>query len=132
VLKAPFFEQEVVGAHMLDRLAAAVFPDREPQSMLYRDVSQELVMKDGIAELRLKVPFTEKAEIELKKVGLELVIRVAGHKRNIILPPALAPYRPRGARFDAGALTVTFERSGGANGDSRPDGGARATARDAS
>ena len=56
------------------------------------------------------MPFTDKAKIELKKVGLELVVRVAEHKRNIMLPPALAPYRPQGAKFDDGALTVTFER----------------------
>jgi arsenite-transporting ATPase len=110
VLEAPFFEQEVVGAEMLDRLAESVFGESQPEDMLYRDLSQELVMSDGIASLRLKVPFTEKAEIELKKVGLELVVRVAEHKRNIILPSALASYRPRGAKLDAGTLTVTFER----------------------
>jgi arsenite-transporting ATPase len=110
VLKAPFFDQEVIGAEMLDRLGQAVFESREPQAMLYNDLSQELELRDGVASLRLKVPFTEKAEIELKKVGLELVVRVAEHKRNIILPPALAPYRPQGARLDDGALTVTFER----------------------
>jgi arsenite-transporting ATPase len=110
VLKAPFFEQEVIGGAMLDRLGEAVFANQEPQAMLYSDLSQELEMRDGVASLRLKVPFTDKAEIELKKVGLELIVRVAEHKRNIILPPALAPYRPQGAKFDDGALTVTFER----------------------
>jgi arsenite-transporting ATPase len=127
VLQAPFFEQEVVGEEMLDRLAERVFGELAPEAMLYTDLSQELVMSEGTAELRLKVPFTEKAEIELKKVGLELVVRVGPHKRNIILPAALAPYRPRGARFDAGALTVTFERPEEAiDGDPHP--GARATA----
>ena len=46
--------------------------------MLYRDLSQELVMDGVSAELRLRVPFVEKAEIELKKIGLELVVRVGG------------------------------------------------------
>jgi arsenite-transporting ATPase len=110
VLKAPFFDQEVIGPEMLDRLGDAVFAELDPQAMLYNDLSQELELRDGIATLRLKVPFTDKAKIELKKVGLELVVRVAEHKRNIILPPALAPYRPQGAKFDDGALTVTFER----------------------
>jgi arsenite-transporting ATPase len=130
VLKAPFFEQEVVGGEMLDRLAASIFGGTDPEAMLYRDLSQELVMENGKAELKLKVPFTDKAEIELKKVGLELIVRVAGHKRNIILPPALAPYRPRGARFDAGALTVTFERLGETDGDEDAHTGARPTAPD--
>jgi arsenite-transporting ATPase len=110
LLKAPFFDQEVIGAEMLDRLGEAVFAEHDPAAMLYSDLSQELELRDGVASLRLKVPFTDKAEIELKKVGLELVVRVAEHKRNIILPPALAPYRPKGAKFDDGALTVTFER----------------------
>jgi arsenite-transporting ATPase len=115
VLKAPFFNQEVIGAEMLDLLGAAVFAEQEPQALLYSDLSQELELRDGVASLRLKVPFTDKAEIELKKVGLELVVRVSEHKRNIILPPALAPYRPQGARFDDGALTVTFERPASAD-----------------
>jgi arsenite/tail-anchored protein-transporting ATPase len=111
VLKAPFFEQEVVGGEMLDRLADAVFADAEPQAMLYEDLSQELEMDGEVARLRLKMPFTEKAEIELKKVGLELVVRVGNHKRNILLPQGLASYRPQGAKLDHGDLTVTFRRA---------------------
>jgi arsenite-transporting ATPase len=132
VLEAPFFEQEVVGAEMLDRLAESVFAKSKPQEMLYRDLSQELVMRDGLASLRLKVPFTEKAEIELKKVGLELVVRVAEHKRNIMLPSALASYRPRGAKLDKGTLTVTFERPESAVPDEDVDRAVTATARDSS
>jgi arsenite/tail-anchored protein-transporting ATPase len=128
VLKAPFFEQEVVGPAMLDRLALEVFDDKEPQEMLYRDLSQQLEMNGGTARLRIQVPFTEKPDIELKKVGLELLVRVSNHKRNIVLPAALASYRPRGAKLDAGALTVTFERPEEAGNDDRR---ARATAPDA-
>jgi arsenite-transporting ATPase len=129
VLRAPFFEQEVIGPEMLDRLAAAVFGPQDPNALLYQDLTQELVMESGTATLSLRVPFTEKAEIELKKVGLELVVRVANHKRNIMLPPALASYRPREARFEGGALRVTFERSDG-NGHS-PEGVGRPRSRTA-
>jgi len=130
VLKAPFFEQEVVGPEMLDRLAQAIFGEEPPQAMLYEDLSQELEMGDHTATLRLKIPFADKPEIELKKVGLELVVRVANQKRNIMLPQGLASYRPRGAKFDAGSLTVTFERpaGGGAGSGNRR---ARQTARNA-
>ena len=128
VLKAPFFEQEVIGPEMLDRLAAEVFDSTEPQEMLYQDLSQELELNDAGAKLRLQVPFTDKPDIELKKVGLELLVRVSNHKRNIMLPAALASYRPRGAKLDAGTLTVNFERPTNGAGDDRR---ARATARDA-
>src|SRR3954452_10076220 len=111
VLRAPFFEQEVIGLEMLGRLAEEVFGERRPAELQYRDLSQEVTMADGSAELRLRVPFAEKADIELKKIGLEMVVRVGTHKRNIILPAPLAAYRPREARFEDGVLTVRFERA---------------------
>ena len=120
VLRAPFFEQEVIGPAMLERLGAEVFGDHKPQDILYRDLSQELVMLDDSAELRLRIPFVEKAEIELKKIGLELIVRVGGYKRNIVLPSALVSFRPREARFEDGALVVRFQEDDSANGRDLP------------
>ena len=68
-------------------------------------------MDNGRAELRLPSCRSSRAAIDLKKIGLELIVRVGGHKRNIMLPSALAAYRPRGARFEDGALEIVFERS---------------------
>ncbi len=114
VLRAPFFEQEVVGAPMLERLSESVFAGSEPHEVLYSDLSQELVMDGTTAELRLRVPFVAKAEIDLKKIGLELVVRVGSHKRNIVLPSSLAAFRPREAKLEDGSLRVRFERQDGA------------------
>ena len=72
-------------------------------AVLYRELSLELMMDGDSAELRLRVPFAEKARSKLKKIGLELVVRVGGHKRNIVLPSALASFRPRDARLEAGS-----------------------------
>jgi arsenite-transporting ATPase len=110
ILDAPYFDQEVVGPAMLDRLADAAFDGREPAAVLHDDLSQELTSDNGSATLRLPLPFAEKGDIDLKKIGLEVVVRVGGQKRTIILPQSLAAYRPRGARFEDGALQVTFER----------------------
>jgi arsenite/tail-anchored protein-transporting ATPase len=120
VLRAPFFEQEVIGPAMLERLGAEVFDGHEPQAVLYRDLSRELVMLDDSAELRLAIPFVEKAEIQLKKVGLELIVRVGGHKRNVMLPTALASHRPKEARFEDGVLVVRFQKEESANGRDVP------------
>jgi arsenite/tail-anchored protein-transporting ATPase len=121
VLRAPFFEQEVIGPQMLERLGGEVFAGRRPQSLLYRDLSQELVMHDGTAQLTLKIPFVAKAEIELKKIGLELVVRVGTHKRNIVLPPALTSYRPKEAKFEHGSLIVRFAKEEGPDRGPAPD-----------
>ena len=110
VLRAPFFEQEVVGPVMLERLGEAVFGSDAPERVLYHEQSLALKMDGDGAELRVRVPFAEKGDVNLKKIGLELVIRVGERKRNIVLPSALASFRPRDARLEAGELRVRFER----------------------
>jgi arsenite-transporting ATPase len=115
ILTAPFFEREVVGAEMLDRLAGDVFDGRDPAAILHEELSQELVTTNGRATLRVPVPLAERRELELKKIGLEVIVRVGAQKRTIILPPALAAYSTSGARLEDGTLEIQFERSGDAD-----------------
>jgi arsenite-transporting ATPase len=111
ILTAPYFEQEVIGPQMLDRLGGEVFGELDAGAVLHQDLARELVTENGAATLRLPIPFAEKDDIRLKKIGLEVGVRVGGQKRTIILPSALASYRPSAARFEDGALEVRFERT---------------------
>jgi arsenite-transporting ATPase len=108
VLTAPYFAQEVVGPDLLDGLGDALFGDLDAAALLHSAVTQELVLGEHDATLRLDLPFAQKGAISLKKLGLELIIGVDGHKRTLMLPPALGDYRPAGARLEDGALHVTF------------------------
>ncbi len=118
ILTAPYFEQEVVGDAMLDRLADEVFDGHDPAAVLHEDLSQELVSQNGTATLRLPIPFVEKADIHLKKIGSEVVVRVGSQKRTVMLPATLAAYKPQSAQFEDGALNVRFEKvSDGATAD---------------
>src|SRR3954466_2536 len=110
ILTAPYFEQEVFGTQMLGRLGDVLFDDLDVSSVLFEELTQELTTNNGTAQLRLVLPFAEKADIVLKKIGMEVVVRVGSQKRTIVLPQALAAYRPSGARFEEGALNVTFEK----------------------
>jgi len=109
VLRAPYFDQEVLGAEMLDRLAGALFADRDPAAVLHDRLAQELALDGSRAELRLDLPFVSKGDVALRKIGLELVVRVDGHKRTIVLPGALAGFRPTSAKLAGGSLVVGFE-----------------------
>jgi arsenite-transporting ATPase len=109
VLRAPYFDQEVAGAEMLDRLAHALFDGHDPAAVLHDAITQELSVSETGARLRLSLPFARKGDVSLKKIGLELIVRVDGQKRTIILPPALASFRPSAATFEAGALEVNFD-----------------------
>jgi arsenite-transporting ATPase len=95
---------------MLDRLGADLFEGGyAPHDVLFSELTQVLTTDGDTATLQIPIPFTEKAEIDLKKVGDELIVSVGGEKRNIILPSALADRSPSGARFEAGTLKVTFD-----------------------
>jgi arsenite-transporting ATPase len=109
VLRAPYFDAEVVGPAMLDRLAGALFEDRDPAALLHTSLSQELVVGHHSARLRIDLPFAERGDVSLKKIGLELVVRVDGQKRTIMLPAGLAGFHPSEAKLDGGTLQVTFE-----------------------
>jgi arsenite-transporting ATPase len=109
VLRAPYFEHEVAGPEMLDRLGEAVFDDRDAAAILHGSLSQELEVYDGRARVRVALPLARRGDITLKKIGPELVVGVDGQKRTIMLPPALAEYRPTEARFADGALQVTLD-----------------------
>ena len=62
--------------------------------MLHDRLAQELTVNNGRAQLRLDLPFAAKGDVKLKKIGLELIVRVDTHKRTIVLPGALAGYKP--------------------------------------
>jgi arsenite-transporting ATPase len=109
ILRAPYFEQEVVGPGMLDRLAGELFDGTDPGAVLHDRLAQELTLEDERAELRLDLPFARKGDVALRKIGLELVVRVDGQKRTIVLPGALAAFKPTGASLDEGSLVVAFE-----------------------
>ncbi len=109
VLCAPYFEQEVVGPGMLDRLADALFSDLDPAAVLHEQITQQLEVDEQGALLKLALPFASKGDISLKQLGLELVVRVDGQKRTIMLPPALAAFHPTEATFEDGALEVRFD-----------------------
>ena len=116
VLCAPYFEQEVLGAEMLERLSGALFRAHDPAAVLHDSLTQELLVSEHGARLRLSLPFAHKGDISLKKIGLELIVGVDGQRRTIMLPPALAALQPVGATFEQGALEVTFNGAQRASG----------------
>jgi arsenite-transporting ATPase len=112
VLLAPYFEAEVAGPVMLDRLADELYSDEQPPAaVLHESLATELTVNERSAQVRLQMPFADRGDISLKKIGPELVVRVDGQKRTIMLPSALAGWRPTEARLADGALVVTLDEA---------------------
>ena len=91
VLRAPYFEREVLGAEMLDRLGDAVFAGRDAGAVLHDRVTQELSLHDGGAELRLDLPVREQG----RRVAEEDRARAGGPRRR---PQAHDPAAGRDGR----------------------------------
>ena len=100
-----------VGAALLDVLAERVFADSDPAEVLHHELEQELMTDNGRATLRVPLPFAERGDLELKKIGLEVIVRVGGQKRTIVLPQSMSTYATSGARFEEGALRIFFEKA---------------------
>jgi len=109
VLCAPYFAREVIGDDPLDALGDALFAEHDAAAVLHRSLTQELILDADGARLRLELPFADKGKVALKQIGDELIVRVDGHKRTLLLPPVLADYRPSGATFQDGTLHITFD-----------------------
>ena len=112
VLTASHLPREVIGAETLDLLGDELFDGRAAHELLHSELARELTSEDGRATLRLPLPFATRDEIDLKKVGLEVIVRVGAQKRTIMLPPALSTYAAAGARFEDGALEIQFKKDG--------------------
>ncbi len=114
VLRARYFDEEVVGAPMLDRLGAELFGDGDPAATLYSELAQQIEQDaEGVTTIRIQVPFADRSELSLKQIGSELVVAAGREKRTIILPPALARRSPSGARLEDGSLEVSFSADDG-------------------
>jgi arsenite-transporting ATPase len=109
VLQAPYFDEEVLGDVMLDRLGDALFAADDAAAVFHDAVSERLELGADGATLRLELPFAQRGDLSLKRLGQELIVRVDGHKRTMLLPPALDDLEPTGATFEDGALTITFD-----------------------
>jgi arsenite/tail-anchored protein-transporting ATPase len=114
VLEAPFFEQEVVGVEMLERLGEELFDKvgvgQRADTILHDTITQSIESDEQSATLRLTIPFVQKQDIGLRQVGLELVVTAGGRRRTIMLPPTLAAYKPVSATYVDGTLEVSFSR----------------------
>ena len=120
VLTARYFDEEVLGSRMLDRLGAELFDDADPAAVLHSELAHRIATRDGTTVLSIRVPFADRDELDLKKVGQELIVRAGREKRTIILPSGLSGHRPSGAKLESGTLEVSFESERPPTGEPTP------------
>ena len=106
ILKARLFDREMYGLEALGALAADVFDEIDSLALLFRGATHKIV-KNGVGyDVILNLPLAEKEEVNLSKRGAELLVRVGGYKRTILLPDSVSRYHAAGASIEEGRLTV--------------------------
>jgi arsenite-transporting ATPase len=108
MLKAPLYDREILGYDKLFEFGRNLYDTGNPTQIFSRRRPCEFIRENGRSLVKLYLPFLTRDEIELSKVGDELIIRVGNIKKSIVLPRAFALLEPRTARLEEDYLLVDF------------------------
>jgi arsenite-transporting ATPase len=103
------FEGEVLGYDRLRALAEQIYEERNPTERFFNGQAYELSKSCGEYLLRMRLPFVTKGNVEINKISDELIIRVGGFKRHIMLPKQVAASKSARAKLEDQDLTVYFK-----------------------
>jgi arsenite-transporting ATPase len=120
ILRARLFEQEMVGMDLLRQMGDEVYGSLDAARVLHRDQPIRVRKRGPWYVLSMRLPFTERGDIDVHRKADELYVRVGSYKRSLVLPHALQRLDVKQARFTDEGLEVRFaERSARAAGAGR-------------
>ena len=112
VRRVPLFAHEVLGRQRLEDVAKVLYAEGEdPSAVTQTERPYVFGKRDGVYEVRLRLPFATKGEIGLFKKGDELVVEVGTLRRHIGLPRSMASLMPARARLENRVLTVEMKEA---------------------
>lgn len=106
--EVPLFSEEMCGLAALERLKDTLYPGEDPTQVYYRETTIRVVQENNQYSLELYLPTIPKSQIQLSKSGDELNITIGNHRRNLVLPQALAALQPGGAKMEGDYLKIRF------------------------
>lgn len=108
VKEVPLYTEELCGLEALERLKNTLYGEEDPAQVYYQEDTVRMVQQDKTYSLELYLPGIPKEQIQLNKTGDELNIRIGNHRRNLVLPQALAALQPAGAKMEDDFLKIKF------------------------
>lgn len=108
ILRAAWFDREMVGIDKLQMLAASLFAQSDPGQIFFVGQTQQILEEGNDYVLKLPLPHVELNKVKLTKRGDELFISIGNFKRELLLPAVLAHRNAGGAVFADGILQVRF------------------------
>ncbi|KKD35226.1 MAG: TRC40/GET3/ArsA family transport-energizing ATPase [Limnoraphis robusta] len=108
VKEVPLYTEEMCGLEALHRLKETLYKDEDPSQVYYAENTVRIIQEKDYYSLELYLPGIPKEQIQLNKSGDELNIRIGNHRRNLVLPQALAALQPSGAKMEEDYLKIRF------------------------
>jgi len=108
VKEIPLFADEMCGLEALQRLKQTLYGEEDPTQVYYKETTLRVVQDNNQYSLEVYLPGIAKDKIELSKSADELNIRIGNHRRNLVLPQALAAMEPAGAKMEDDYLKIRF------------------------
>ncbi len=108
IKEVPLYSEEMCGLAALDRLKETLYAGEDPSKVYYHEHTLRVVQDNGEYSLELYLPGIPKDQVILTKSADELNIRIGNHRRNLVLPQALAALQPAGAKMEDDYLKIRF------------------------
>lgn len=108
IKEVPLYSEEMCGLEALERLKETLYNNEDPSQVYYKETTLRIVQEDQQYSLEVYLPGIPKSQVELTKTGDELNIRIGNHRRNLVLPQALAALQPAGAKMEEDYLKIRF------------------------
>lgn len=109
VLRARLFDREMIGSELLRAFGREIYQGVDASSVLYSGETMRVAKENGIHALYVRLPFAERGEIDLARLGDELFVKLGSTKRNVVLPQMLQRGTVAGATLQDDWLRVVFE-----------------------
>jgi arsenite/tail-anchored protein-transporting ATPase len=108
IKEVPLYSEEMCGLAALERLKEELYANEDPSQVYYKENTLKVFQDKGDYSLELYLPGIPKEQIQLNKSGDELNVRIGNHRRNLVLPQALAALQPSGAKMEKDYLKIRF------------------------
>ena len=108
VWRSDFRPTEPVGLAELTEVGRGLYAGSDPLDVRPTQEPLRITRTSDGAVLRLRLPFVDRADVDLARDGDDLVVTVGSYRRLLTLPAGLARSRVAGARVDRGELQVRF------------------------
>jgi arsenite-transporting ATPase len=109
IFPVKLFKDEVLGYDSLKILADQIYGGRNPLERFFKGQPYHLIKNNGEYRLTMKLPFITKQDVELNTSSDELIVKVGGFKKHMLLPRQVAAVKKVKARLEGQFLSITFK-----------------------